>query len=95
MAKQINHFYEFGSVRLDATNRLLYKNGEQLSIQPRVIETLLVLVKNAHAVVDKETLLDAVWPDVIVEEGGLKRNISLLRKALGEEGRAEVRDFVY
>ncbi|HET8676695.1 MAG TPA: winged helix-turn-helix domain-containing protein [Blastocatellia bacterium] len=87
MAKQINHFYEFGSVRLDATNRLLYKNGEQLSIQPRVIETLLVLVKNAHAVVDKETLLDAVWPDVIVEEGGLKRNISLLRKALGEEGR--------
>jgi TolB-like protein/DNA-binding winged helix-turn-helix (wHTH) protein/tetratricopeptide (TPR) repeat protein len=74
-------------VRLDATNRLLYKNGEQLSVQPRVIETLLVLVKNAHAVVDKETLLDAVWPDVIVEEGGLKRNISLLRKALGEEGR--------
>jgi TolB-like protein/DNA-binding winged helix-turn-helix (wHTH) protein/Tfp pilus assembly protein PilF len=87
MAKQINHFYEFGSVRLDATNRLLYKDGEQLPVQPRVIETLLVLVKNAHAIVDKETILAAVWPDVVVEEGGLKRNISLLRKALGEEGR--------
>ena len=87
MAKQINHFYEFGSVRLDETNRLLYKNGAQLSVQPRVIETLLVLVKNPHAIVDKETILDAVWPDAAVEEGGLKRNISLLRKALGEEGR--------
>src|SRR5215510_13500033 len=87
MAKQINHFYEFGSVRLDETNRLLYKNGVQLSVQPRVIETLLVLVKNPHAIVDKETILDAVWPDAAVEEGGLKRNISLLRKALGEEGR--------
>ena len=87
MAKQINHFYEFGTVRLDETNRLLYKNGAQLSVQPRVIETLLVLVKNPNAIVDKETILDAVWPDAAVEEGGLKRNISLLRKALGEEAR--------
>ena len=86
MANQIRHFYEFGSVRLDVTNRLLYKNGGQLSLQPRVIDTLIVLVKNASEVVDKDTLLTEVWPDVIVEEGGLKRNISLLRKALGEEG---------
>ncbi|HSE98204.1 MAG TPA: tetratricopeptide repeat protein [Blastocatellia bacterium] len=87
MAKQINHLYEFGSVRLDATNRLLYKDGEQLSVQPRVIDTLLVLVENAHSVVDKETILDAVWKDVAVEEGALKRNIYLLRNALGEEAR--------
>jgi TolB-like protein/Tfp pilus assembly protein PilF len=51
-----------------------------------VIDTLLVLVKNARTVVDKEMILETVWPGVIVEEGGLKRNISLLRKALGEEG---------
>ncbi|HET9531926.1 MAG TPA: tetratricopeptide repeat protein [Blastocatellia bacterium] len=87
MAKQVNHLYEFGSVTLDATNRLLYRDGKQLSIQPRVIDTLLVLVENAHAVVDKETILETVWPGMVVEEGGLKRNISLLRKALGEEGR--------
>ena len=86
MANQIKHFYEFGSVRLDVTNRLLYKDGEQLSLQPRVIDTLAVLVRNAHAVVDKDTLLTEVWPDVVVEEGGLKRNISILRKALGEQG---------
>ena len=87
MARQINHFYEFGSVRLDATNRLLYKDGEELALQPKVIETLLVLVRDAPAVVDKDTILTTVWKDVIVEEGGLKRNISLLRKALGDEGR--------
>jgi DNA-binding winged helix-turn-helix (wHTH) protein/TolB-like protein/Tfp pilus assembly protein PilF len=87
MSRQINHFYEFGSVTLDAGNRLLYKNGEQLSVQPRVVEALLVLVKNARTVVDKDTLLKNVWPDVAVEEGALKRNIHLLRKALGEEGR--------
>ena len=87
MKKQINQFYEFGSIRLDATNRLIYRDGVPLGVQPRVVETLLVLVKNANQIVDKDTLLDAVWHDAAVEEGGLKRNISLLRKALGDEGR--------
>jgi len=87
MKKQINQFYEFGSIRLDATNRLIYRDGVSLAAQPRVVETLLVLVKNANQIVDKDTLLHAVWRDAAVEEGGLKRNISLLRKALGDEGR--------
>ena len=87
MKKQINQFYEFGSIRLDATNRLVYRDGVSLGVQPRVVETLLVLVKNANQIVDKDTLLDAVWRDAAVEEGGLKRNISLLRKALGDEAR--------
>ena len=29
--------------------------------------------------------MQSVWPDTVVEEGGLARNISLLRKSLGEE----------
>ena len=87
MKRQINQFYDFGSIRLDATNRLIYRSGTPLGVQPRVVETLLVLVKNAHQIVDKDSLLDAVWHDAAVEEGGLKRNISLLRKALGDEGR--------
>ena len=87
MKKQINQFYDFGSIRLDATNRLIYRDGAPLGVQPRVVETLLVLVKNANQIVDKDALLDAVWHDAAVEEGGLKRNISLLRKALGDEGR--------
>jgi DNA-binding winged helix-turn-helix (wHTH) protein/TolB-like protein/Tfp pilus assembly protein PilF len=87
MKKQINQFYDFGSIRLDATNRLIYRDGVSLRVQPRVVETLLVLVKNANQIVDKDTLMEAVWRDAAVEEGGLKRNISLLRKALGDEGR--------
>lgn len=87
MKNQINQFYDFGSIRLDATNRLIYRDGAPLGVQPRVVETLLVLVKNANQIVDKDTLMEAVWRDAAVEEGGLKRNISLLRKALGDEGR--------
>jgi TolB-like protein len=36
--------------------------------------------------VEKAELLKLVWPDTVVEDVGLARNISLLRKALGDEG---------
>jgi TolB-like protein/Tfp pilus assembly protein PilF len=42
----------------------------------------------AHGrVVDKESLLQAVWPDSFVEEANLSQNIFVLRKALGERQR--------
>jgi TolB-like protein len=39
-------------------------------------------------VVEKAELMRAVWPDTTVEEIGLARNISQLRKALGDESEA-------
>jgi TolB-like protein/Flp pilus assembly protein TadD len=43
----------------------------------------LVLASSQGRVVEKDELMKRVWPDTFVEEGGLARNISLLRKALG------------
>ena len=51
-----------------------------------MVGTLLVLVGNAGRMVDKGDLMKAVWPDTFVEEGALTRNISLLRKTLGDTG---------
>jgi len=36
--------------------------------------------------VEKDDLIKAVWPDTFVEEGALTRNISLLRKTIGDSG---------
>lgn len=35
---------------------------------------------------DKSELMTAVWPDSFVEEGNLAVTISIIRKALGDEG---------
>jgi DNA-binding winged helix-turn-helix (wHTH) protein/TolB-like protein/Tfp pilus assembly protein PilF len=78
--------YQFGPFRLDAGDRLLFKNGELLPLPPKAIDTLLALVVNHGRVVEKDELLKTVWPDTFVEEGGLARNISALRKALGDTG---------
>jgi hypothetical protein len=44
----------------------------------------LALVESGGKVADKEDLLRRVWQDAFVEEGSLARNVSTLRKLLGE-----------
>ena len=85
MIEQLPPFYEFGPFSLDAGKRLLLRDGAQVPLAPKVLETLLVLIENRARVLSKDELLKQVWGDTIVEEGGLTRNISVLRKALGEK----------
>jgi TolB-like protein/DNA-binding winged helix-turn-helix (wHTH) protein/Flp pilus assembly protein TadD len=77
--------YEFGPFRFDATERLLYRGSDVVPLTPKVADTLLVLLSRQGTVVEKSELLRLVWPDTNVEEGGLARNISMLRKALEDE----------
>ncbi|HMD69939.1 MAG TPA: transcriptional regulator, partial [Bryobacteraceae bacterium] len=78
--------YEFGQYRIDTGERLLRRDGELIPLPPKVSDTLLVLVRSAGRMVDKSDLMKAVWPDTFVEEGALTRNISLIRKTLGDTG---------
>ncbi len=78
--------YEFGPYRIDSGERLLRRGGELIPLPPKLADTLLVLVRNAGRMVDKSDLMKAVWPDTFVEDGALTRNISLLRKTLGDAG---------
>src|SRR5690348_18312593 len=84
-----NRIYEFGSYRLDAEERVLSRDGQAILLQPKDLETLLVLVERAGHIVEKEELLEKVWPGVFIEEGNLARRIFNLRQVLGdsEDGR--------
>jgi len=78
-------FLEFGEFRLDAGQRLIRTADQsEILLAPKVFETLLVLVENHSVILDKDYLLKQIWPDAFVEEGSLARNISILRRALGE-----------
>ena len=76
--------FEFDAFRLDATERRLARDGHPISLTPKAFDTLVLLVENCGHVLCKEELIREVWPDSFVEEGGLARNISVLRKALGD-----------
>ena len=85
MSEQSQPSYEFGPFFVDASKRLLLRDGEPVPLAPKVLETLLALIEHRDRVVTKDELLKQVWGDTIVEEGGLTRNVSVLRKALGEK----------
>jgi DNA-binding winged helix-turn-helix (wHTH) protein/TolB-like protein len=81
----VSAIYEFGPFRYDAEQRLLFRDGEAVPLTPKAIDTLHALIERRGRVVEKAELMKLVWPDTTVEEIGLARNISTLRKALGDE----------
>src|SRR5712691_10480081 len=85
-------FYTFGPFRLDSTGCVLFHDSRMVPIQPKAVDTLLLLVGNAGGVVSKDQLLATVWPDTFVEEGSLTRAVSVLRKLLG--GRAPGQEYI-
>jgi eukaryotic-like serine/threonine-protein kinase len=85
MSLKQQNFFEFGEFRLDARQRVLCAaDRSEIPLAPKVFETLQVLVENHSVILDKDYLLKRIWPDAFVEEGSLARNISILRRALGE-----------
>ena len=76
--------YEFGPFRLDARERTLRRDGALVPLTPKVFDILLVLVQKSGRVLTKTEIMNLVWPDTAVEESNLGRNVSTLRKALGE-----------
>jgi DNA-binding winged helix-turn-helix (wHTH) protein/TolB-like protein len=75
---------EFGPYKIDREQRLLTKGPSITPLAPKVFDLLLVLAESGGRTLTKESLLKTLWPDSFVEEGSLTRNISTLRKVLGE-----------
>ncbi|MDQ3804037.1 MAG: winged helix-turn-helix domain-containing protein [Acidobacteriota bacterium] len=81
--------YQFGPFQLDSSGHLLLRDGKPVSLTPKALDTLLVLVQASGRVLQKDEILTKVWPDTFIEEATLAQNIFTLRKILGvdENGR--------
>lgn len=83
----------FGSFLLDRSAGGLFHLDEHGNRVPvplgsRALDVLGVLVERAGELVAKQAIMDAVWPDIAVEENNLTVQISALRRVLNN-GRAE------
>jgi len=76
--------FVFAQVRMDSARRLVTRDGRPIVLKPKEFDTLLALVEEDGRVVDKDELMARVWPDSYVADGSLAKNISVLRKGLGE-----------
>ena len=77
--------YRFDRFRVDTGERTLRRDGQLVAVSPKAWEVLKILLERGGCVVDKQFLMDSVWPETFVEENNLAFNISVLRKLLGDE----------
>ena len=77
--------FAFAGFSLDARQRLLFGvDGKPIALSGRAFDTLLYLVEHPDELIDKQQLMNAVWPNTVVEDNNLNQNISIVRRALGE-----------
>jgi DNA-binding winged helix-turn-helix (wHTH) protein/TolB-like protein len=77
--------YQFSGFTLDLARRRLSANGQDsLPLSGRAFDVLAFLLVNRERMVSKRELMDAVWPQSVVEENNLTQAISTLRRVLGD-----------
>ncbi|HEX4674758.1 MAG TPA: winged helix-turn-helix domain-containing protein [Steroidobacteraceae bacterium] len=84
-----------GDFELFPSERVLSSEGRPVELGARAFDMLLVLVESPGRLVTKATLLDRVWPKVIVDENNLPAQIASLRRVLGAEAIRTVPGFGY
>ena len=77
--------YRFGPYTLDPAAYRLLRGAEVVQLSPKIIDLLLYLVARQPALVSKEDLFKALWPDVAVTDNALTQAVSELRQALGDD----------
>ena len=75
--------YLFGGFVLDPSDRQLWRDGQIVEdIRPQEFDLLVLLVENAGRLVEKETLIDKIWGEAVIEDSALVTSISRLRQVL-------------
>ena len=78
--------YAFGSFLLERTQqRVLRSDGTPVALTPRLFSALLVFVERSGELLDKGSIMDTVWPGLVVEENNLNQVVWGLRRALGDD----------
>ena len=84
-----------GPFEVYPTERRLCVDGRPVEIGARAFDLLLVLAEQPGRLVTKATLLERVWPRLVVDENNLPAQIAGLRRILGAGAIRTVPGFGY
>jgi DNA-binding winged helix-turn-helix (wHTH) protein/predicted ATPase len=82
---QLPRIIAFSSFRVDLRAGQLTRTGTPIALRPKTWAVLVYMAERPGALVTKEELLNAVWPDVSVTPDTLTKSIRELRLALGDD----------
>ncbi len=76
---------ELGRFKIDLEMRTLWQDEEVVRLGSRAFDILAVVASADGRLVTKDELMNAVWPETIVEENNIQVHLSALRKILGPD----------
>jgi DNA-binding winged helix-turn-helix (wHTH) protein/TolB-like protein/tetratricopeptide (TPR) repeat protein len=76
--------YRIGRFTLEPF-RQLSESGRPVPVKPKALAILSMLAEANGALVTKDDLMKALWPNVTVEENAIQAHIASLRKVFGRE----------
>lgn len=82
----------FQGFLLDLDRGELQVEGQVVPLRPKTYAVMALLTQNAGRLLSKASLIDAVWPDVVVGEDSLVQCVGELRIALGANGVALIKN---
>src|SRR5215468_5753588 len=80
--------WRFADFRLDPANACLWRGTQPVALTPKAFDVLQYLVTHADRLVTKDTLLDAVWPELAISDVVVRVAIGELRRVLGDTAQA-------
>jgi TolB-like protein len=84
--------YRFDHFTLDLERgMLLAEDGSELALRPKSFALLHHFVANSGRLVDRDELMQAVWPGVFVTDDSIAQCITEIRRALGGDGQRLLR----
>jgi class 3 adenylate cyclase/predicted ATPase len=84
--------YRFDPFTLDlGRGALLASDGTELPLRPKSFALLQLLVENAGRLLDRNAIMSAVWPDVIVGDESITQCVRDIRRAFGDKASGMLR----
>jgi TolB-like protein len=80
----------FGPYELDPARFELRREGLPVPVEPRTFDLLWFLARNIGRTVTRDEIFSAVWQDRIVSDAALSSQIRAARRALGDDGEAQL-----
>ena len=68
--------YRFGDFVLVPRDKQLLRDGMPVGLTPKVFDALLLLVESRGHLVEKQELMNRLWPESFVQEDSLAQAIS-------------------
>jgi adenylate cyclase len=79
--------YRFGDWLIEADLGRVRRNGRHHHLEPKVLDVLIVLLRQPGEIATQEQIVESVWPGRIVEPAAVAKNIAQIRSALGDDSR--------